>query len=471
MRAQEELPPIEQILRGEWHETPHGPVFVRDEWFALDHAHGTHALGSALEADPAALAHLLRAERAPHPERYAFFDIETTGLSGGTGTYVVLAGLGTLERPLPQEPPAFRLRQYFLAGLQHERAMLTMLAEDLTRFEVVVTYNGRAFDVPVMESRLTLARLPSPYQAMAHFDLLHPVRRLYAHRMPGCRLAEVERRLLRIDRPDDVPGSLIPALYRDYLVAGRAGPLRGVFRHNAEDVLSLVGVLSSLAGLLSRDDHDPDDAIAVARWWERAGQARRAMRLYRAALPWLEGCDDWAWAASRHAGLCKRHGSRAEGVEIWRRLWALGDRVAGLDLAKHLEHRAKDFEEAAGVVRLLLCDAYAEEAANLSHRLARILRRLERRAGLTRGPRSAIAAADPRARHRRDGRTDPGGARDASTADAPDGCAAEARGRHRGRAGAGGDAGDAAVVAAADDAGRGRTRPDQRLGRQQHRAG
>src|SRR3990172_4704619 len=127
----------------------------------------------------------------------------------------------------PSRPPPFRLRQSFLGGLRHERAMLAMLAEDLARFEAVVTYNGRAFDVPIVESRLTMARLPSPYRSMAHFDLLHPVRRLYAHRMPGCRLAEAERRLLRLDRPDDVPGYLIPPLYRDYPLAGRARPPRG----------------------------------------------------------------------------------------------------------------------------------------------------------------------------------------------------------------------------------------------------
>ena len=391
----DDLPPIAQILRGDWHETPHGPVFLRDDWFPLDHAHGAPPLGAALDADPGALAHLLRAEQAPHPERCAFFDIETTGLSGGTGTYVVLAGLGTFERTLPGEPPSFRLRQYFLAGLQHERAMLAMLAEDLARFEAVVTYNGRAFDVPIVESRLILARLPSPCRAMAHFDLLHPVRRLYAHRMPGCRLAEAERRLLRLDRPDDVPGYLIPALYRDYLVAGRASPLRGVFRHNAEDVLSLVGVLASLAALLSRDDHDPDDAIAVARWCERAGQPGRAMRLYRGALPWLEGAGDWAWAAGRHAALCKRHGQRDESVEIWRRLWAAGDRAAGLELAKHAEHRLKAFEEAAEVVTLLLPGAGARESADLSRRLTRIQRRSERRAGFSRRTRSANGAASP----------------------------------------------------------------------------
>jgi uncharacterized protein YprB with RNaseH-like and TPR domain len=378
VRITDELPPIDRILPGEWHETEHGPVFVREEWFPLDHQHGAVDLGVPLRADRGALAHLLRANDAPDPERYAFFDIETTGLSGGTGTYIVLAGLGSFERTAPGEPLAFRLRQYFLAGLQHERAMLTTLAEDFGRAEAIVTYNGRAFDVPCVETRMTLARIPSPCSGLAHFDLLHPVRRLYAHRMPGCRLADVERRLLRIDRPDDVPGYLIPQLYRDYLLAGRASPLRGVFRHNADDVLSLAGVLAALADLLSRDDHDPDDAVAVARWWDRAGDAARAMRLYERALPWLDGGDDWAWAASRQAALCKRAGRRDDAVPYWQRLWSEGDAAAGLDLAKHYEHHAGDLAAAENVT-LALLDQASHDQGDLSHRLRRIRRKRARR--------------------------------------------------------------------------------------------
>jgi uncharacterized protein YprB with RNaseH-like and TPR domain len=373
------LPPIERVLRGDWHEMPQGPVFVRDEWYPLDYAHGIAELGAPLAADREALAALLSAESAPHPERHAFFDIETTGLSGGTGTYVIVAGIGTFERAARGEPLAFRLRQYFLAGLQHEPAMLAMLAGDLARSEAVVTYNGRAFDIPCVESRLTLARIPSPCRDLAHFDLLHSVRRLYGHRLPGCRLAEVERHLLRIDRPGDIPGHLIPALYRDYVVAGRAAPLRGVLSHNADDVLSLVGILAALARLLSTDDHNPDDAVSAARWWERAGQHDRAMSLYRHALPWLEGADDWDCAASRHALLCKRAGSREEAAPLWRSLWARGDRRAGLELAKNAEHQLRDLDGAADIVQSLLRGAEGAERDELSHRLARINHKRERR--------------------------------------------------------------------------------------------
>jgi hypothetical protein len=373
-----EMPPIAQILRGDWHDTLHGPVFVRDEWFPLDHLHGALPLRSALDAAPEALRLLLGTAAAPHPSRLAFFDIETTGLSGGTGTYVVLAGLGTYEETEPGCPPAFRMRQYFLADLAHEQAMLSMLAADTARFDGLVTYNGRSFDVPFVETRLTLARVPSPYPRLAHFDLLHPVRRLYRHRMPGCRLAEAERRLLKIERADDVPGWLIPQLYFDYLRAGRASPLRGVFRHNAEDVLSLVGVLAALATLLSSTDMDPDDAVAVARWWERAADPLRAANLYRGALPWLEGGEDWAWAAARHAALCKRTGDRPEAVALWNRLWAQDDRPAGLELAKHLEHHARDLSAAEEVTSALLIRAPAPERIALEQRLTRLRRKRTR---------------------------------------------------------------------------------------------
>ncbi len=365
-----DLPPIDRILGGEWHETALGPVFVRDEWYALDHEHGALSLSSALDVPAELLARLLGAAEAPHPSRLAFFDIETTGLSGGTGTYVVLAGLGTYE------PDGFRMRQYFLADVGGERAMLATLAEDLGRFDGLVTYNGRSFDVPVVETRLTLARVAPPWAGWPHFDLLHPMRRLYRHRMPGCRLADAERRLLRIDRPDDIPGWLIPSLYFDYLRAGRAAPLRGVFRHNADDVLSLVGVLARLARLLDGEALDPEDAVAVARWWERAGEPQRAMGLYREALPWLEGGDDWAWAAGRHAALCRRHGGRYEAVPLWEALHGAGDRAAGLQLAIHLEHHARD-PLAAGLVTCELLDgAPPAEREALEYRLARLRRKV-----------------------------------------------------------------------------------------------
>lgn len=368
--------PIDRILGGEWRETSQGPVFVKEAWFPLEHRHGTEALGAVLSATPESLGTLLGGAAAPHPSRLAFLDIETTGLSTGAGTYMILAGLGAFD----SEADAFRLRQYFLADVACERSMLALVAADLAGCEGVVTYNGRAFDMPFVQTRMTLARLHCPSHERAHFDLLHAVRRLYAHRMPGCRLAEAERRLLRIERFDDIAGSLIPSLYFDYVRAGRASPLRAVFRHNADDVLSLAGILAAVARLFDRGDLDPEDAVAVARWWELAREPARAAPLYRTALPWLEGGDDWRWAAARHAMVCKRTGEREEAAGFWRRLWEEeGDRRAGLELAMHREHYARDLPAAEEVARALLVRCADHERIGLGHRLARIRRKLQLR--------------------------------------------------------------------------------------------
>jgi hypothetical protein len=142
----------------------------------------------------------------------------------------------------------------------------------------------------------------------------------------------------------------------------------------------MVGILASLALLLASSELEPEDAVAVARWWERSGDEARAMSLYRGALPWLEGEDDWAWAAARHAQLCRRAGIRDESSVIWARLWQDGDLRAGLELAKHFEHHQHDFGAAEGMTLALLERCPASETPALEHRLARIRSRMQRAA-------------------------------------------------------------------------------------------
>jgi uncharacterized protein YprB with RNaseH-like and TPR domain len=365
-------PPLAEVLQGEWRATDDGDAFVKETRFARDHRHGRVRLGGALESAAGAVAHALGPPDPPHPARLAFLDIETTGLSGGTGTYVFLAGLGSFEGD------AFVLRQYVLPDPEGERAMLALLARDLEALDGIVTYNGRTFDVPALRSRATLARLPWRLGEVPHFDLLQSVRGLYRHRLEGCGLADAERALLAVERRNDVPGHLIPGIYFDYLRCGRAAPLRRVLRHNADDVLSMVGILAAVAGLFEAGEQGPEDAAAVARWWERRGDTGRAAALYESALPRLVGLRDWTWAAARYGMLLKRAGRRAEAAGLWRELWARGDRGAALEIAKHLEHRARDPAGAAEITLALLERAPDAERPALEHRLARLRRKMGR---------------------------------------------------------------------------------------------
>jgi len=366
-----ERSPLVEILRGGWRETEYGPAFVKDVNFPLHHVHGNMPLNRVLGQQRDAIRRALCDGESPPVSRLGFFDTETTGLSGGTGTYVFLAGLGSFEEN------GFHLRQYFLSSLEDERAMLSVLAQDLASLDGIVTYNGRTFDMPMLETRATLARLPMPWKDRPHFDLLRPVRRLYRHRLASCRLADAESHLLRVQRQGDVPGHLIPALYFDYIRAERIGPLASVFRHNADDILSLVGVLESVAALLSRADLEAPDAAAVARWWELENEPGRATALYRSALPGLEEGEDWSWAAGRYAMLLKRAGARKEAVAVWRRLWSEGDRGAGIEIAKYLEHEARDLPAAKEVTRTVLASSPKAERLEVEHRLARIRRKLQ----------------------------------------------------------------------------------------------
>lgn len=335
-------------------ETARGPVYVAEEWWPLDHRHGRLALGDALSLGAPALSRLTSGLTAAELAEAAFLDVETTGLSGGTGTYVFLVGLGTFE------DGAFHLRQFFLADLWGETAMLAAVAAVLERCRALVTFNGRRFDLPLLETRLTLSRLPPTAPSLPHLDLLYPARRLYSRRLPSCRLAALECALLGVEREDDVPGWAIPALYFEYVRRGAARPLRAVFKHNALDILSLVVLTAHLGRLWSTlPPEEPDDCLALARWEESEGRTREATALYKAALgSGLDG-DLRAYARRRLAHLCRRQGRWEDAARLWQEEAGDGGPVgrrleALVELAKLAEHRRRDYVAAEALTRRAL---------------------------------------------------------------------------------------------------------------------
>jgi len=369
-------------------ETGGGAVYLAEEWWPLDYRHGRLALGDALSLDGPALSRLEPGLSASDLGDAAFVDVETTGLAGGTGTYVFLVGLGTFEGS------AFRLRQFFLADLGREAAMLAAIAEALAGCRALVSFNGRQFDLPLLETRLTLSRLPALAPDLPHLDLLYPARRLYRRRLSSCRLASLEEALLGLEREDDVPGWAIPPLYFDYLRRGEAGPLRIVFRHNALDILSLVALLAHLGHIIGGDPPaDPDDCVALARWDEMEGRLADAGRLYAAALDGGADGEGRALALRRLARLYRRLGRWEDAARLWREEAENGGAPerrleALIELAKLEEHRRRDYATAEAVTRRALSlvelltlrgggrtiPSLRREA--LEHRLWRLRRRL-----------------------------------------------------------------------------------------------
>ncbi|MGL6290979.1 MAG: ribonuclease H-like domain-containing protein [Silanimonas sp.] len=191
-------------------------------------------------ATPSPAAH--RRGTVPLPEtveasRLAFFDTETTGLAGGTGTRAFMVGLARFT------PEGLAITQFTTATMAAEAPMLRAVLEALGDNAVLVSYNGKSYDRPLLGTRLRLSRIADPLSRFPHLDLLHPTRRRLRHALPDCRLATVERRWLGIVRDDDLPGSEAPAAWLGSLRGGSSALLRRVGEHTAQDLASLAALL------------------------------------------------------------------------------------------------------------------------------------------------------------------------------------------------------------------------------------
>ncbi len=208
--------------------------------FALDHRHGARRLADALAVDRSLLSDAGRDPRLAQtdPSRAVFLDTETSGLSGGAGTYVFLVGLGWFD------DGAFHVWQGFLADPRGERALLDETCRRIAAASCVVSFFGKAFDRHRLEDKMRVHGLPPPFAERPHLDLYYPLRRRHRGRFGDCRLKTLERELAGVVRDEDLPGSFAPAAWFDFL-AGRAHRLEGVFRHNLDDVLSLAALLPS----------------------------------------------------------------------------------------------------------------------------------------------------------------------------------------------------------------------------------
>ncbi|MBL8862592.1 MAG: ribonuclease H-like domain-containing protein [Planctomycetes bacterium] len=217
-------------------------ALARTSTFARDHAHGARSLAEGLAYDPALLAASAKDERLAGLDlsRAVYLDTETSGLSGGAGTYVFLVGLGTFG------PLGFEVWQGFLADPGDERALLAETAERIAAASAVVSFFGKSFDRHRLEDKMRMHGVTPPFAALPHLDLYWPLRRLFGGRFENGRLKTLERELCGVVRDDDLPGSFAPAAWFDFL-GDRPHRLEGVFRHNLEDVLSLVVLLPHAA--------------------------------------------------------------------------------------------------------------------------------------------------------------------------------------------------------------------------------
>jgi hypothetical protein len=296
------------------------------------------------------------------PERWLMIDTETSGLSGGAGTLVFLLGLARIEAGW------LETRQYLLTAFAGEPALFRQAGDWAGRGRTLLSFNGKCFDLPLLAARARLARVADPFAGLAHLDLLHPTRRLFAGRWPDCRLATAERQLLEFVREDDLPGSEAPQVWLDWIRRRDASRMGAVLRHNYWDLVSL----AALALRLGEASHAPGrwgaDPLAAARSWLARGQEQRALALLESHRRGLGTAG-----LLELARLYRRSGQWVQACTIWSDLAGQGEAAAAEELAKYHEHVARDLELAMSYASRL------GEAPEHSHRRRRLARKLAER--------------------------------------------------------------------------------------------
>lgn len=286
-----------------------------------------------------------------------FVDLETTGLEIGAGTLAFLIGVGYVDND------DFVVRQFFIRDLDEEAALLQDLADLSDQFRAIVSFNGKTFDLPLLENRFTMSRQFTDWLDAPHFDLLHPSRRIWRRRLENCRLGTLEAELVGVQRTQaDVPGYLIPSLYYKYLEDNDARFMAGIFYHNELDIVSmaaLTAVLGAHFNLLTDSNpaanFHPIDILSVGLWHQHLGNIDQAEILFNLALdqPLPEPLQ--VLANTSLAYLLKRQNRYSEAEPLWQGLVLGPEPLMALEeLAKYYEWQQKDFESALRCIEFAL---------------------------------------------------------------------------------------------------------------------
>ena len=369
---------IEEYLSGEEVENEHGKHFQTEKLYEHYKRYGSVDVGALMELPHDLLKAISNGEvDSAKPQDWAFLDTETTGLAGGSGTYAFLIGIGHIT------PAGFRVRQFFMRDYGEEKSQLAAVAQFLEAFKVLVTYNGKSFDQPLLETRYRMTRQKSPFSRLQHLDLLHGARRLWKLRFDSCRLVELENQVLGVERQGDLPGEMIPYVYFEYLRTREAHRVVPILHHNVMDIATLACLTSIVPWAFRGNAASPDglrfqhgaELLGLARWLRKAGEWEQAAALFRQSID--QGLKDTLmWPAMWDLAQAeKRLGREAATVALFTDVASSPNphRVdAYEELAKYFEHRERNHAMALEMTRCAM--KYADTPA-LKKREARLARR------------------------------------------------------------------------------------------------
>jgi uncharacterized protein YprB with RNaseH-like and TPR domain len=314
-----------------------------------------------------------------------FLDLETTGLSGGVGVIPFLVGLGYFR------DDRFEVSQFFLGELAEEERLIRELGQFFAQmdFRSVVTFNGKAFDLPLLETRFILHREVLPLSGLPHLDFLFSARSLWSHKHESCRLYHLAQQILEADRAEDIPSAEIPHRYFEFLRTGEFSLIEPILYHNQEDLLSLLGVVISGAAVFSEEKEgelepaaDAMDLFGAAKLLERTGESERSAQFMRRALEGRLSQEIAVLAKMKLASHFKKNRDWAKAISLWQEMKPLNQVTCYRELAIYYEHRERDYKKATQIAEEGLTAASGTSRnleKDFSHRLERLKHKLERK--------------------------------------------------------------------------------------------
>lgn len=339
-------PTLVDILPGKWQPTRFGETFVVSRDYPLDHTQGDIRIYPQASLGPIGLWVGDENLSSVTLDKFIFIDTETTGLSGGTGTYTFLIGAGRFQ------DNAFRLNQYFMRDPAEEAAQLAALESFLAPAQVIVSYNGKAFDLPRLNTRFRAHGWPPPLEGIIHIDLLHLARRLYSSLLDNCTLGNIEYSLLQFSRKEeDVPGWQIADLFFEYLQTGDPTPLTKIYYHNDLDVVTMPALLNLLSQRLA-DPFQPvhknyPDLLAIGKFYKQLHKFDFAEEILVEVIGSELTPNDLLLEGLKELSLIyKKQKLYKRAIPLWEQAAAHGEIYATIELAKAYEHHLSSPSEA-----------------------------------------------------------------------------------------------------------------------------
>ncbi len=367
--------PIKSIVDINTGENAFGKVLFSKSTYPWNYQHGIVNFSDDFDSTRLLECGRIEPSIPADMDKFLFFDTETTGLAGGAGTLAFLIGVGFWKGK------EFHLVQFFLPEPIEEPAMLAGFDEIISPFRVLVSFNGKTFDAPLLNARHILNGVQSPFSGKSHLDLLHLARRLWRNRLPSRALGDLEKDILIYPRTEEeIPGWMIPDIYLDYLKTRDARPLKGVFYHNSIDILSLAALFIHTSKILSdpvRSEMPGLDIVAVAKIFEDLQQYEKALECYEFGLSAGLPQEYFTQTLMRFANLYRRQNQVTFSLSLWEKAFEYGEISAIEELAKYYEHNLRDFQTALvwtnrGLSYLSATGGLTERENRLHHRKERL---------------------------------------------------------------------------------------------------